>query len=119
MDLQGVNVIGTVIRWGVVLGFGALAFGCGDPGAGREGDSVDDGATSGSDRDGQADAVMSDAVMSDDVMSDGEHGEPAEEAIELGQSSQAWWSFDWNQSSCSDPTGTDSVLAALAVATAR
>lgn len=107
-------MIGTVIRWGVVLGFGALAFGCGDAGAGREGDSDDDGATSGIYREGAgAD------LMSDDVMSDGEHGEPGEEAIELGQSAQAWWSFDWNQSSCSDPTGTDSVLAALAVATAR
>jgi hypothetical protein len=39
--------------------------------------------------------------------------------MDLGQTAQPWWSYSWNESSCSDPTGTDSVLAALAVATAK
>lgn len=41
--------------------------------------------------------------------------------FEMGQAEQAWWSYgSWSlESSCSDPTGTDSVLAALAVATAQ
>jgi hypothetical protein len=38
---------------------------------------------------------------------------------ELGQAQQALWWYPTFTSSCSDPTGTDSVLAALAVSTAQ
>ena len=60
-----------------------------------------------------------------DELAEGDLVEPdSEEALELGQVEQAWWSYgslsSWSlSSSCSDPTGTDSVLAALAVATAQ
>lgn len=48
-------------------------------------------------------------------------GAEADENVELGQAQQAWW-WSWRpsfSSSCSDSTGTDSVLAAIAVATAQ
>ncbi len=60
----------------------------------------------------------------DELAGDDVSGYLDEEAVELGQIEQAWWSYgslsSWNlSSSCHDPTGTDSVLAALAVATAQ
>lgn len=56
-----------------------------------------------------------------EMFGSGSLAEPA--AAELGQATQELWGYGgydtWrNESSCSDPTGTDSVLAALAVATA-
>ena len=78
--------------WGAALGILAVALACGE----AEGE-----LTPG------AEAVAIDSAA-------GAAGED-----ELGQTSQPWWSYSWNESSCSDPTGTDSVLAALAVATAR
>lgn len=53
-----------------------------------------------------------------DLTTAGEMGEAG--SSEIGQTQQAWWSWslDYNAISCFDPTGTDSVLAALAVATA-
>jgi hypothetical protein len=60
-----------------------------------------------------------DELAEDDVVES-----DSEAAIELGQAEQAWWTYgglssSYLSSSCSDPTGTDSVLAALAVATAQ
>lgn len=87
------------IRWGVVLGFGASSFACGgvdieEETAASEGEEMNEMAT---------------------LAADDEAMEPGE----LGQASAAWWGYSWNESSCYDPTGTDSVLAALAVATAQ
>lgn len=58
------------------------------------------------------------------VMSDGRSLAEESAGAELGQATQELWGYgshdtwSYNESSCSDPTGTDSVLAALAVATA-
>lgn len=51
-----------------------------------------------------------------ELASDLAHDDSAHD--ELGQSAQALWGLRYNEPSCYDPTGTDSVLAALAVATA-
>lgn len=60
-------------------------------------------------------------VASDDELDGDDAADEAAaegEQVELGQLEQAWW-WPTFTSSCYDPTGTDSVLAAIAVATAK
>jgi hypothetical protein len=57
-----------------------------------------------------------------DMAAEGDPGAD-DAASELGTAEQAWWSYSSSSfsfaSSCSDPTGTDSLLAAIAVSTAK
>jgi hypothetical protein len=104
-----------VSKWGnrvgmmMALGLSLAAVGC----SGNADSSSDEFSDEGAAIDAIGDAEASDELTptSDDATADGE--------FELGSTQQALWFSPFNfVSSCSDPNGTHSAMAALAVATA-
>lgn len=92
--------------WATTVGLLAASLACGGS---LEGDGTSDSEGFAAVSEGDGDSVSE---------SNSSESDSAEE-VELGQAEQAWW---WNpsfNSSCHDPTGTDSVLAAIAVASAK